>query len=166
VSLLHEISVRAKYDGWFTQEWAPLRRLIPHERGLENAAGGSDIQKLKTWAEGQNLLMDFELEFVGFSSAIRTVTFWSADHAVQAPCSGQPEERNEGPDSSTDTAAEQSDPRQASVEIECACHDVDWNSLRNDEGADDQAWRGLLNNVDYAMVGNLQAVPQPRPDPA
>lgn len=77
VNFLREIAVRAKWDGSFTEEWAAIKTLISREGALGNAPGKSDIQKLQHWAKTQGLLMDFEVDYEGFSSQIRTVTFWN-----------------------------------------------------------------------------------------
>ncbi len=77
VSLLNEIAVKAKWDGSFTEEWTTIRSFLSREGCLEGVPGASYIQKLAVWAQGQGLLMDFDVESVDFSSHIRTVTFWS-----------------------------------------------------------------------------------------
>ncbi len=92
MGLLHEIAVRAKWDGAYTLEWAKLRSFIPNEPKLQDVPGRTDIQKLQAWAERQGLLMDFDLELVGFTTEIRTVTFsnpatqqWTSQSLPNAP---------------------------------------------------------------------------------
>lgn len=100
MSFLHEIAVRARYDGSFTQEWPTIRSALCREGGLRNIPGKSDIQKLKTWAERQGLLMDFDMESVGFMSAIRSVTFSNAGEAAVQGGGEQTGAAEEGPVSS------------------------------------------------------------------
>jgi hypothetical protein len=96
MSLLHELTIRAKWDGECTLEWAALRNSISSEACLVDVPGKSDIQKLRAWAERQGLLMDFDLHFAGCTSEIRTVTFWNprqtVDHEDAGP-SGAAEDR-------------------------------------------------------------------------
>jgi len=63
-------------DGAFDVEWTTMRNFISHQEGLENIPGKSEMDKLKTWAESESLLMDFELEEQGFTTGIRRVTFF------------------------------------------------------------------------------------------
>ncbi len=75
MSLLHETAIKAKWDGACTLEWATLQSSLPDEPSLQDIPGKSDFQKLKTWAERQDLLLDFDVQLVGFTASIRTVTF-------------------------------------------------------------------------------------------
>ncbi len=75
MSLLHEMTVRAKWDGQCTLEWRALRDSLLGESGLENLAGENELQKLNAWAAGEGLVMDFEVELVGCTSSISSVTF-------------------------------------------------------------------------------------------
>ncbi len=54
-----------------------LRNSISNDPRLQELPGNSYIQKLKTWAEQEHLRMDFDVQFQGFTSDIRTVTFWN-----------------------------------------------------------------------------------------
>ena len=90
MSFLHEIATRAKWGGACTLDWVPLRNSISSDGCLEDLPGTSYIQKLKAWAERERLLMDFDLCFAGFTSEIRTVTFWNPRQTVAQAEAGQP----------------------------------------------------------------------------
>ncbi len=77
MDLLHEIAVRAKWEGTCTLEWPSLRGSVSSDGCLEDVPGKNLIQKLKAWAEQQGLLMDFDVQFSGCTSHIHTVTFWN-----------------------------------------------------------------------------------------
>jgi hypothetical protein len=84
MSLLHEIAAAAKWDGTCTLKWSTLSSTISIEGGLEDLPGKNEVQKLEAWAEREGLFMDFDVEFSGCTSHIRTVTFWNNPHAVRA----------------------------------------------------------------------------------
>ncbi len=88
MSYLREISIKAKWDGSFTEEWPKLRSRLCHEGALQLLAGQSDLEKLKTWAEEHGLLMDFEVDLSGFSSEVRSVTFSNDGQATIQEDSG------------------------------------------------------------------------------
>jgi hypothetical protein len=57
--------------------------------------GDSHVQKLEAWAQQQHLLMDFDVRFAGFTSEIRSFTFWNPKHFIgyqQAAPSGGAED--------------------------------------------------------------------------
>ncbi len=89
MSILHEIAVRAKFDGAVGLEWGEIRRPVSDELCLQNLPGDSDVERLKVWAQRQGLLMDFEVEVGGFSSEIGAVTFWNNPQAAEDGVAGQ-----------------------------------------------------------------------------
>ncbi len=103
MSYLREIAVKAKWDGSFTEEWAILRSRLSIEGALQLLNGQSDLDKLKTWAEGHGLLMDFEVEMGGFTSEVRSVTFWNEGQACVDDLDEQKSVPGESP--SPDTAS-------------------------------------------------------------
>jgi hypothetical protein len=181
MSVLREISVRAKWEGSFTEEWATLRRSITHESDLKDLPGGSPIQKLSSWAEGQGLLMDFDLSFEGFSSAIRTITFWNVDPEARNGAEVQSAAGDSSPPpamaqalattdaaqtaaAGTDSSAEAGgvvaavEAGPAGVELECVVHeDFDWNSVESAPENDDEAWAALSREADYMLIGGICA---------
>lgn len=110
VSLLHEIAVRAKWDGFFTQEWSTIRSYVFRDGSLVNYPGDNNMQKLNAWANSEGLVMGFDMEFGGFSSEIRSVTFWNPEHAYASAMTPAPEDGEvadpTGQPSETDQAPE------------------------------------------------------------
>ncbi len=70
---LEEVAARARRDGSVTEQWGKVRNLYFRDE-LKSPFGVMDMQKLRDWAESQDLLMDFDYTFEDFSSGIRTVT--------------------------------------------------------------------------------------------
>ncbi len=93
--LLQIAAVRAKWDGYFSSDWNTIRCSLPREDCLQSVPGKNEMQKLKTWAQRQGLLMDFEVQTRGFSTEIHAITFYSRDRisALQAAQRGGPLER-------------------------------------------------------------------------
>lgn len=89
VSYLREIAVKAKLDGSFSEEWSILRGHLSSEGALQLLPGQGELQKLKTWAEAHGLLMDFEVEMMGFISEVRSVTFRNEGQACVDEPAGQ-----------------------------------------------------------------------------
>lgn len=74
---LEKVAVTAKTAGSITLDWGTLRRGLSREGGLEFVPGRSEIEKLQSWAEELDLLMDYDVELQSFTSEVRTVTFSS-----------------------------------------------------------------------------------------
>ncbi len=79
---LHQIAVKAKWDGTYTVAWPILWKSISKDGSFEDLPGTSPIKKLQAWAQGEGLLMDYDMQFEGYISEIRSVTFSNPTHAV------------------------------------------------------------------------------------
>lgn len=136
-------------------EWSKIRRSISREADLKSVPGASDLQKLGAWAEGQGLRMDFEYEFAGFSSGIRSITFYNGQ-----PVAGDNATTNSGPQASTTcgglelctTPVAAANP-ESRLEAECTvCNDFDWRSVDYSSHGDADPWAALSRDADCIVI--------------